>query len=244
MAYGFVQSKSATGVGVLSVAATLGSTPTTGNKLIALAFYGGTGGGDFTSVHDANSVNFTQVGDLLGSDNAPCRMGLYAVDVPATPNAVITALISGATVGDMSILVMEYSGCLAGNTIAMVDGGALAPTSHGGTLTYAAPSYTSTAASELLIGGMVDNGGAETYAVANSYVADANSINSNANGNIVMAVKASTNGLEAAPFGTPQTGSACGWVSVLVAFKLAAVAASATPKPVVSNQAVYRAASW
>jgi hypothetical protein len=237
MAWARVQSKSANGIST-TVTATLGSTPTVGNKLIALVSFGGNSGLDFTSVKDANAVAFTQLADLHTLDAGDVRIGLYAVDVPATPNAAITLLCTGSS--DLSILVQEISGLLAGNTSAMLDG--TVATSHGGTTTYTAPTYSSTAANEYLLAGYVDNGGPMTWAVANSYVADANSINTSSQDDNVIAAKNSGNGAEASPF--TLSGTATGWSSLLVAFKIAAVTAAATPTPVVSTAAAQRASSW
>jgi hypothetical protein len=215
MAWALVQSQSASAI-TATVTATLGATPTTGNKLIALVSYNGAAIKDFISVKDGNSVAFTQLVDVHFADAGDIRIGLYAMDVPATPNAVITLTVNSAA--DCSILVQEVSGLLAGNTSAMLDG--TAGTSHAGTNTYTAPTYSSTAAGEYLVAGYVDNGGPLTWAVANSYIADAHGINTNSNDDNVIAAKNSTNGAEASPF--TLSGTAAGWASLLVAFKVAA----------------------
>lgn len=221
---GWVQSASNSSAGT-TLTLTLGTTPTTGNKIIV-----GIGTGDptgsITSVKDGNGNSLTQCGVVSATDNGTITAVLYAYDVPATPSTTVTLTVTGSP--DNQGIIQEVSGLAAGNTTAaMLDG--TAASSHGGTTTYTSPTYSSTASGEYLVQLFVDNGGPEAYALtANGYKADGSAtvggandhgINNNALGDVEIFNKSSTHASESSAL--TLSGSACGWAALMVAFKVA-----------------------
>jgi hypothetical protein len=248
MAWARVQSASTSGTAsgnALSI--TLGQAPVTGNKLIVLAVSDSTSAQTFTAA-DGNSAALTNIsGAQQFTDNGQLSGALLIYDVPATPSTTVTVTTSPGGATNIAIYAMEVSGLVSGSTAAAcVDGGTFPAASHGGTTTYSGPSYTSTAANEFLIGCFFDNGGPETYSAVNSYTLDTSSagppptsagINNNSLGDVVIVYKNSTNGSESAPFSL--TGTACGWGSFLLAFKISG-AGPATTGPALYPEAMQR----
>lgn len=237
-----MQSKSGTQTSATtSLTVTLTGTPVTGNKLIVAAVTDNAGAVTFTAV-DGNSNALTVLSSINPSPNGQVSVALLAYDVPATPSSAITVTRSANTSTPIQkVLIQEISGLLAGNTTAMLDG--TVQTSSGGTTTYTAPTYTSTALNEFLACVYGDNGGPTTYAQANSYLADVNGVNSDNNDDIVIAYKNSTNGAETAAY--TLSGTAAGWASITACFKLAVGGvAFLAPVDVRPNQAVKRGGYW
>lgn len=217
MAWARVQSKSTTSAGaVASVAATLGSTPSAGNKLVALVVLVSSTSVVTSTVKDANAVAMTQMAVINNAGN--CNLSLWAMDVPGTPNAVITATGASGT-NEMAILVQEVSGLLVGNTTAMGDG--TFGTKSGSTSPTGIATYSSTAANEYLVTCFGDFGNSVNATGPLGNV-DANNINSSANDNCQISYGNSTSGSETAATWayTPTTGDQ--WGIITGAFKLAA----------------------
>lgn len=233
MAWQFVQSVSATVMGQTSLGATFGSTVSAGNKIIVAASVD-TSTRNFVGVSDG-TTSWTNLAVTTIVNQV--SVGLWALDVPAgdvgtKPTLTVT---SDSASSSLAILVMEYSGLLAGNTSAMLDG--TIGTVNAFSSTPTAPTYASAVVNELLLEVIGDWGAAQTFTAPGGFTADANSVNASGIGNILAARANSTGGTES---DTYTVSGNTAWGQILVAFKVAAVTALPFRSPRV-NQAVTRA---
>src|SRR5579859_3148469 len=144
MAWGWVQSKAASNNAVtsLTLAATLGTTPVTGRKIIVAVSAVHGGGLPTLSVKDSNSVALTSAGSKSNATGADITQ-FFFYDVPASPSTTFT--VTATVSSDMSMVVEEYSGLLAGNTTACLVAtavgltGSVSPTGTTGYNSNAAP---------------------------------------------------------------------------------------------------------
>lgn len=192
---------------------------TLGNKIIVAV---GVDSGSQSCVGVSDGTNaFTNLGTALQTSQV--QTTLWALDVAAGiagTKPTITATAGNST-SSIAVLAMEFSGLLAGNTSAMIDG--TAGTNAGATTTIASPTYSSTAANELLIEVIADWGGGATctYTIPAGFTGDANNINSSSTGAVLAAWNNSTGGSESNHYTLAATDS---WGQIQVAFKLAPVA--------------------
>lgn len=201
---------------------------TSGSKIIAVA--ASDSAGATTSGCTVGGTAMTKVAEISGATGGDVDVSLWALDAPAgvvgtKPSVVIT----WNTSTNSSILAQEVSGLLAGNTSAMWDGTPAtlqATTVLGG---QSQPAYTSTAANEYLVAVFGDNGGPETYTVPSGYTGDTNGVNGNSFDDLTVAYKNSANGAETGTW--TFTGTATGAGYIVVAFKIAAVAAVSGTAP-------------
>jgi hypothetical protein len=224
MAWGWVQSASATASASTTVAATFASNVTAGNKIIVAVAMTGTA---ITSVKDGAGNTWT----LIASETMVASngfMALYALDVPAGDAGTKPTLTATFATNDASILIQEVSGLLPGNTTAMADGTAGVNTGNTNT-TAGSGAYSSTAANEYLVAVYGDTGGPLTWTVPAGYTADTHSVNSSSVDDIAIGYKNSSNGAESATWSL--SGTATAWGTILIAFKLSASAVPAPPQP-------------
>jgi hypothetical protein len=183
------------------------------------------------SVAATGSVAFTKLATISGSTGGNIELTLWVLDTTAGlqgTKPTVTATFSAAT--GASILVQEVSGLTAGNTSAILDGtaGTVQQTTAA---TQAQPSYSSTASNEYLVACFGDTGGPETYTVPGAYTADTGGVNNNADADIVIAYKNSTNGAESGTWSFSGTFSGAAYI--VVAIKVpAAAGAGASPQAV------------
>lgn len=237
MSWSVLQSASAS-ASANTVAATFSTANiSAGSKIIAVVSVGATGAPAVTSVKDAALNTWTQVGTAA---QANARIYGFALDAPAGDvgtKPTLTAT-SSSTPG-LGIVIQEVSGLLAGNTTAMCDG--TAGTLTGTAASTGSPPYSSTVANEYLLSAYGDFGSGVTVATAGGWTADAHNINTSSDSNCLVQYKNSTGGAETDGFTSADTG---GWALLMVAFQLAAVAAT-TPAPLIVPQAaVMQAANW
>lgn len=233
MAWTRVQSKSGTTTGALTFTVTLTGTPVTGNKILVAVSLSTAGIITLSGVADSAANALTQAFGNHNTGNVWSYLFFY--DVPATPHTAFTVSASSGT-PEMSVVVVEYSGLLAGSTTAALDGTPASTGISGSATPTGTSPYSSTAANELLVALFCDFGNSATVTVPAGYTSDANSVNTNATADCIFATKNSANGAEANSFTyTPTTGNQ--WAIGMVAFKLAAGAAAVIPNV---NMAVQR----
>lgn len=170
------------------------------------------------SVDDGNSNNLTLIGRKTSGTNTD--VSLWAMDTPAGDvgtKPTMTVTLSGSN-GEISMVIMEVSGLLSGNTTAMCDGTLASNSGSGGSST-GTPTYSSTAANEFLVSVYGDDGGPETWTKPTSTTSATGSVNSNGNADCAVAYKNSANGTESDSWAL--SGSAADWCTLIVAFKLA-----------------------
>lgn len=216
---------------------TLGSTPTTGNKIIVVVgmSVANSSSESITSVKDGNANSLTQAWAKANTNNCWCYCYFY--DVPATPSTAITIVFSKLTgvALDAAAVVQEISGLTAGNTTACLDGTA---STHTGTATPSGTSgYASTATNEYLISGFGDFGGPNNVSLT-GWSLDTNSVNNSSTCDAVVAYKNSTGGSESDSW---TIGAGDEWSIGTVAFKVPA-AGFVAPPATIRDQAVRRAA--
>ena len=169
------------------------------------------------------------------ADETTTGTALYAVDVQAgwagTKPAIVATIANNA---ELSILAVEVSGLLAGSTLAMLDGGALAASGTANCKAASAnPAYSSTAANEMTVSVYGDDGGPLTFTApwgSTSANLDPNSVNSNSFSDIGLAYRNSVNGPEATAWAL--SGTATPSIVLLTAFKLGAGGGAAASIPV------------
>jgi len=230
MAWSVLQSVGTASSGSTSttIAATYTTNLTSGTKLIAWISWNNVGGSNtINSVQDASANALTQCAYLNDTTHA-AGGALYAMDTPAGDvgaKPTITCTFSSAFIA--SIVILEVSGLVTGNTTgAMLDGTA-AIAGFAGASSDALPSYTSTASSEFLFSGQADDGGPQTASPPAGYSTAANSVNNNGNSNAVVAYKNSSNALESGSW--TFTGTTTGTVLAIVAFKVTGGAITSGP---------------
>lgn len=221
MAWGAVQSKSASASGATTLSVTTTGAPVTGNKLIGWASDGESSSASVTSIKDSNAVALTSLASVVETGSASAALALFAYDVPASVSSTFTATYSGT--GGHGILVQEVSGLLTGNTSAMLDG--TAGTAHTSGTSLAA-TYSSTASNEYLASGYGDDGFGITGTKPTGYTADLNNVNTSSNANLMVAYTNSTGGSEANTWTTNGADDMC---VITVAFQLAASGSSSGP---------------
>lgn len=241
MAWARVQSKSGSTSSGQTVTVTVTTTPVTGNKIIVSV-------ANVSSVvptptcKDGASTALTQAAISSNATGLESTVVLF-YDVPATPQSAFTVTGHG-TSDQISVVVQEISGLLAGNTTACLD--STWGTKTGSTTATGSPTYTSTAANEYLLTVFGDFGSGATATQPAGYTLDANPINASTFADCCPAYKNSANGSEASSWTyTPTTGDQ--WALITGAFKLSGggspVLNPVTPKmPYV--QAVRRAALY
>lgn len=197
---------------------------TAGTKIIAAyGFSSSTTSPVITTVRDGALNNLTQLGFLYDTTDV-VGAALYAMDTPAGDvgtKPTITLTISSAGM-HASALILEVEGLAAGNTLAMLDGGALAVSTHGSTSPMDSAAYSSTAAGEMLLAVFADNGGpmviAEPWATLSP-----SSVNNNSFADILAAYKDTANTAEGGT-GTRwsySSGTQTQWATLLTAFRAA-----------------------
>src|SRR6185437_2873464 len=203
-----------------------------GTKLIAAAAVSDQSGlGSTTSsVKDAALNSMTLIGRKSAGSPTAVDVSLWAMDTPAGDVGTKPTLTATATNNSqISILIQEVSGLLAGNTTAMADGTLGSNTGTGGAST-GSPTYSSTALNEYLVSVYGDDGGPETWTKPAGTTSDPNSVNSNAHADCAIAYTNSTNGAEAGSWAL--TGTSAQWCTLLVAFKISGGGGGgATPGP-------------
>lgn len=200
MAWGFVQSKSASGGGVTTLTATLGSSPVTGHKVIV--YVGGVtaqaGTGLTYTVADGNSNALTALNTpVTVTSTFTFAAQVFAYDVPASTSTAFKVTCTpsgGASNVNVTILVQEVSGLLAGNTTAMLDG---TPGTHQASASPSSATYSSTAVNEYLFTFFSDWGTGATATVPSGYTADTNNVAGSSLADNYVGYKNSTNGSEA-----------------------------------------------
>lgn len=232
MAWSRIQSasKAATASAVSSVSqAYTTASLSSGTKLIVIVATS-TQTGTTTAVSGVSdgTNSFTLIGrKSAGSPNILTDVSLWALDTPAGDVGIkptITATLGSGT-ANMSILIQEVSGLLAGNTTAMADG-TLQSLSGAATGTTGSPAYSSTASNEYLVSVYGDDGGPITWTRPAALTSDTSSLNTQSFANCALAFGNSTNGAEAGSWSL--AGSAAEWATLLVAFKLASTTITGT----------------
>ena len=230
MAWSVLQAASAAGTTGANTKAVTFSTAnlTSGTKIIAV--FGGFNAGTLapSSVRDGASNAMTQVAFANDTTNQ-VFIGVYAMDTPAGDagtKPTITVTFGAGQTPECSLLVMEVSGLVTGNTSAMWDGTA-ATASFAAGASHAQPSYSSTASNEFLLAAETDNGGPQTVTQPAGYTLNGSAITNNSIADAAPAYKNSTGGAESGTwtFGGTTTSTAL----AVVAFKVPAAAASAVP---------------
>lgn len=251
-----LQSKSTSSTSsTTTLAATLTSTPVTGNVvLLAISVSTQSAVDSITTVKDSNAVSLTRFGSVIGTGTGFFQTALYGYAVPATPSTTFTITF---TVGqqDKCALAEEWAGypvhtpgLTVTSSLPVADGSAATSSDDGSvTLTYTAPTYTAGVSGDVLLGVLGDNGGPATWAVhtgqSEAWVLDAHVVNGASTSDILTAYGTSVGGTASAPYASPATGTAPGWGSLLVAFAVTA-SAFVAPRPRVVGQALTRSTNW
>lgn len=229
MAWSVLQSTSvaANGTGALSQAVAYTSNVSSGTKLIAVVSVSAaiTSGG-FTGIQDGSGNQMTRVAFIEASSGGSECLVVYAMDTPAGDVGTKPTLTASwtTTTADASMLIMEVSGLLVGNTSAMWDG-TPATTEVLATASTSQPSYSSTLANEFLLVAIGDNGGPQAYTAPGGYSTSASNVSNNSFADAGVAWKNSTGGAESGTW--TFTGTLTGTAFVVVAFNLASAAAPA-----------------
>jgi hypothetical protein len=209
---------------------------TAGTKLIAALGWASGSTQTASSVKDPGGTNFTAMGHAPNG-SGPSGCDLWQLDTPAGDvgtKPAITAQFTGNT--NASMVILEVSGLATGTTTtAVLDGTAGTKTGFGGGST-GSPTYSSTAASELLVTVYGDNGGPETLGTP-AGMNKAN-VSGNSFGDCGIAWGNSAGGTDAGSW--PLSGTSADWGVILVAFKLAFIARP----PLIIGQAINRAANY
>ena len=250
MAWGWLQSFAAqNSVQGSAVVATPGSDLTSGSTMIAIVSLSAGSTATCTGVANPTPTAFTKIvtsGYHNGTETSMWALNTPSVDA-GTKHAVTATISQINSIRD--IVVVEFSGIATGTTVAaLVDGTPKSTYGSSNTAT-GSSSYTSTAASELLVMGYGDDGGPLTWALtANGGTNDNNGgtakgFNANSSTDCELAFKNSTNGAETDSWAL--SGTATGWGIVCAAFKLATVAYTPVyTQEMVTAQAVGRASLW
>lgn len=242
MSWSVLQSASHTAASSSTASVTLGSNCTSGSTLIATVCATNSLGNATTSVKDGAGNSFVKIVNIPEA-SASGDLSLWALNTPAgdagtTPTITAT---NGATCFHLAILVQEVSGIVTSSTSAgFTDGAAgtstanLTPTSGA---TVGPPAYSTSAAGEYLayVFGELD-GAAWTWTAPGGYTADPNSINSTTTGDLAVAYKNSTGGTETGSWTIAPNSNLDQYALILVAFKLAPAAHTATASLTVSPQ--------
>lgn len=204
---------------------TYGSNVASGTKLIcAVTVDFSTGGNPVSSVKDAAGNTMTLLKSLTDTGNTVFT-GLYAMDTPAGDvgtQPVLTATVS-ANFG-VAMHAQEVSGLATGNTLAaMCDGSG--STAQGTASPATAGAYSTTAANEYLLAVVGDPGFTRTY-TETGYTADAANLAANGNAEQVLGYKNSTGGAETLSW---AISGAANWITLLIAFQLAAAGTDTSP---------------
>lgn len=224
MAWSVLQSNGGTAASSTTCAVAFTGNLSSGSKI--LCFTANNNG--ITTVKDTanNSLSavFTSSGATWGTGGV---MTVYAMDTPGGDvGATTTITATGPSSDFWGMVVQEVSGLAAGATAAILDGTPgqqVTPGGFGaGSVTTSTPAYSSTAASEYLVGFYGDNGGNDSsVTAATGYTVDAHS-SLNANCDCIVAYKNSTNGSESVAF-TLTAANGLTETVVLMAFKLPSV---------------------
>ena len=228
MSWSRLQSASHGATASTTVTATLPNNAVAGSKIIA--FIASTITTAITSVQDAALNSLTVIEDVSGSAGGNTQCAVYAMDTPAGDVGIKPAITVTGVTADWSVLVMEVSGLAAGNTLAAMVDGTPAGVQETPTTSQAQPAYRTSTAGEFLVSFLGDNGNSVTYALA-GYTLDVNSINGNANNDVVVGYKSSTGAAESGTWTTSGTPTGSGLI--VAAFKLAATG----PLPAAPGQA-------
>jgi hypothetical protein len=211
VAWARVQSKSNSSTASTTLTITFTGTPVAGNKVAV--FVSCVNGTTVSTVKDGNLVSLTQGASSVNASNVESSLWFY--DVPATPSTTFTVTASGSS--NLGGDALEVSGLLAGNTTACLDG---ACGLANGTASPAAPTYSSTKASEFLFTYFGDWGNSSTCTVPSGLTLDASSINTSANANACVGYGNTSGGSD--PTSWSFTAAPSQWAAFTGAFKLAA----------------------
>ena len=234
--------------GPASVASTYGSNLTSGSKLIAICGVnvGFASSAVPTAVKDANSNAFTQIAATPSTNLTTYNpsVSAWVLDTPsgdAGTKPAITATLPGG-IDSAWILIHEVSGLAAGTT-ASVDGTPAAPNEQAAAASMPQPSYSSTAANELLYSLGAQAGWNATLAIS-GYTLDSNSPQPGSSCQGQVAYANSTGGAESGTWTTSYAGAEY-TAFVVLAFKLAGAGPSFTALPNrPRGQAVNRASTY
>jgi len=203
VAWARLQSASGTaGSGNATVSATFTTANVTaGSKLIAVASLGSSATVLVTSVKDGALNAMTQMAVASGTVGGNFTyVSLWAMDAPAGDvgtKPVFTATNDNSAAASPSLLVLEVSGLVTGNTAAMLDGTpGTVQSSIAGSGNATSPGYSSAAVSEFLVSVFGDQGAGVTATSPAGYTADPNGVNTSGNANAQLAYKNSTGGAE------------------------------------------------
>lgn len=238
MAWARVQSQSADAAltnNVVTQSITLGSAPTTGNVLVAIAVINSGSVPTVASIKDGNGVAFTLVKNIAFATNSvDGNMAVYLLVVPATPSTTVTANYTNNPTGSgAALFCAEFSGITA-----TIDGTAAGNNQATGTITQ--PAYSSTAVNELLLSCFADDG--DPTLSAGSWTTDSNNQTNSSHAQVGIQYKNSTGGSETGGGWADGTGGDAG--IVVFALQLPAVGSShpiqiVAPSPAAINAAYF-----
>lgn len=249
MAWSHIQSAGTVATSITTLSKAYASNLSSGSKLIVITcpFKQTT-----TSVKDAANNSFTKIA-AIGLDNSTASFGelsVWALDTPAGDVGsapTITATYSASTPGS-TIVIQEVSGLAAGNTVGLMCDGSPVTNFGSSTSNFSATcgSYSSTALNEYLLAVYGDSqpstATAATPTGSTTYTRDAASQQTNGVTASVPAYGNSTNGAETASFSVTGVSGTDAWATIMVAFKLPAIAVA--PPPLTVLQAVNRGVTW
>jgi hypothetical protein len=200
-----------------------------GSKLIAYITCGGGNNPEVTAIKDGALNAMTKLVSVFNNaDQASGELSIWAMDTPSGDVGTKPTLTATATGGNQSysLVIQEVSGLLAGNTTAMLDGGAFVTKTGtiaaNGSLT--ANPYSSTVANEFLVFvGADSEASIITWGVptgSTTYTRDAHAGNASNIFNCVPCYGNSTNGAETASSALTGVTATSAYATAMGAFKL------------------------
>lgn len=203
----------------------LSYSPVNGNLVIAVLAVSGSAP-TITSLKDNHAVALTEIASVTYTlAGAFGQMAAFAYLATGTPTSFVTAFTGAGNVGNLTLV--EFSGVTA-----TLDGTA-ATHEYNGSGSTGQPTYSSTAANELLVSFMGDDGNGATYTGPSGWTTDTNSyLAGTADTNTGVAWKNSTGGSETGAAYTASS-TADGGI-ILVAFQLPGGAATPIPNVVMA----------
>ncbi len=211
----FVQQVSAHGSAKTSIAVTVPSDVTTGNRLVVEVADWSSGKATVASVTDSAGDTFTELTTATGPDGTQLTVWTAPVTQSGGTKPTITAKPSAKA--DMGIAVLEYSGLSAAAGTAAIDQMASATgTTTAATSVSSSSTPPTTAPGELAIGFYSDSGFGDTLSAGAGYTSR---VNVAPDGDMEMVVEDSVVGQGAQPAPSISTGAATIWEMAAVVFK-------------------------
>ena len=211
----FVQQASAHGSSKTSIAVTMRSDVTTGNRLVVEVADWSSSNATVASVTDSAGDTFTELTTATGPDGTQLTVWTAPVTQSGGTEPTITAKPTAKA--DMGIAVLEYSGLSAAAGTAAVDQMATATgTTTAATSVSSSSTPATTAPGELAIGFYSDSGFGDTLSAGTGYTSR---VNVAPTGDIEMLVEDTVVGLGAEPAPSVYTGAATIYEMAAVVFK-------------------------